>query len=81
MGNGRANRAEDVLWLKQAMQALGRYNDRQERHPYLDRDLHDAIRCYQRDRGLRCDGWLRPGGETERTMRVQLAYLDREDER
>lgn len=80
VGNGRANRLEDVLWLKQALHDLGRYGDRGERHGYLDRELHEAICCYQRDRGLRCDGWLKPGGETERTMRVQLAYLDKEDE-
>lgn len=56
VGNGRTNRPEDVLWVKQALQDLGRYRDRHERHGYLDRDLHEAICCYQRDRGLKCDG-------------------------
>lgn len=32
VGNGRANRLEDVLWLKQALHDLGRYGDRGERH-------------------------------------------------
>lgn len=80
VGNGRANQLGDVLWLKQALRDLGRHCDRGERHGYIDRELHEAICCYQRDRGLRCDGWLKPGGETERTMRVQLAYLDKEDD-
>jgi hypothetical protein len=81
VGNGRANRIEDVLWVKQALHDLGHYRDRHERHGYIDRELHDAICGYQRDRGLKCDGWLRPDGEIERTMRVQLAYLDKEDDR
>lgn len=43
VGNGRANRPEDVLWVKQALHNLGRYCDRDERHAYLDRALHEAI--------------------------------------
>ena len=78
VGNGQANRPEDILWVKQAMCDLGRYTDRHERTGYIDRDLHEAICGYQRDRGLKRDGWMKPNGETERTMRVQLAYLDRE---
>lgn len=37
VGNGRANRLDNVLWLKQALHDLGCYGDRGERHGYLDR--------------------------------------------
>ncbi|MBV1799657.1 peptidoglycan-binding protein [Siccirubricoccus sp. G192] len=53
---------------------LGRYNDR-ERNGYITRALDDAIRGYQRDRGLRRDGYLDPGGETECTLCIELARL------
>lgn len=55
--------------------AAGGYNDRGERHPYIDRGLQNAIEGYQRDRGLRRDGFMAPGGETECTLCVELARL------
>jgi hypothetical protein len=51
-----------VRWVKGALRHLGRYADEPAPHGYMDRELHDAICGYQRDCGLRCDGWLRPGG-------------------
>jgi hypothetical protein len=53
---------------------LGRYWER-ERHCYITRPLDDAIHAYQRDRGLRRDGYLDPGGETECTLCVELARV------
>lgn len=78
VGNCRANALADVRWVKDALERLGRYGDRHERNGYLDRALHEAICGYQRDNGLRCDGWLRPGGETESTIRVELIRLGKE---
>jgi hypothetical protein len=75
VGNGRTNHQTDVRWMKEALQHLGRYCDGPEPHGYIDRELHDAIHAYQRDCGLRCDGWLRPGGETENTLRIELIRL------
>jgi hypothetical protein len=75
VGDCRTNRPEDVLWAKAALHRLGRYNDRGERHPYIDRALHDAILAYQRDRGWRRDGFMAPGGETECTICVELTHL------
>lgn len=74
VGDRRASHPEDVLWLKAALRLLGRYNDR-ERHGYITRALDDAIKGYQRDRGLRRDGYLDPGGETECTLCVELARV------
>ena len=75
VGNGLPNRPGDVLWVKEALQRLGRYNDRGKRHPFIDRELQGAIDGYQWDRGLRRDGFLAPSGETECTLCVELARL------
>lgn len=74
-GNGLPNQPRDVLWVKEALRRLGRYNHGGEPHPYIDRPLNDAILAYQRDRGLRRDGVLIPGGETECALCVELARL------
>jgi Putative peptidoglycan binding domain len=74
VGNGSVNHLEDVIWVKAALHLLGRLNEK-ERHGYITRALDNAIRAYQRDRGLRRDGYLNPGGETECTLCVELARL------
>ena len=74
VGNGRTNHLEDVLWVEAALRLLGRYWER-EPHGYITRALDDAIQAYQRDRGLRRDGYLDPGGETECTLCVELARV------
>jgi Bacterial toxin homologue of phage lysozyme, C-term len=38
----------------------------------IDYPLDGAIRRFQRDNGLRADGFLRPGGPTQRTLLAQL---------
>ncbi len=77
-GNGHVNNSADILWLKDAMQSLGRYNDTGERHGFIDKDLDQAITGYQSDRGLRRDGFLIPMGETEQTIRVELVRLGKD---
>ncbi|MHA1566174.1 MAG: hypothetical protein ACTSX7_12745, partial [Alphaproteobacteria bacterium] len=42
-GNGQVNHVADILWLKDAMQSLGRYDDPIEHHGFIDKDLHEAI--------------------------------------
>lgn len=74
VGDGRTNHPEDVLWLKAALRLLGRYWER-EAHGYITRPLDEAIKGYQRDHGLRRDGYLDPGGETECTLCVELARV------
>jgi hypothetical protein len=75
VGDGLPNDPQDILWLKRALSRLGRYNDRGEAHPFIDRALMNAITGYQRDHGLRRDGMLNPGGETECTICVELKRL------
>lgn len=74
-GNGLPNTSRDILWVKEALRRLGRYNHGGAPHPYIDRTLNEAILNYQRDRGLRRDGYLAPGGETECALCVELARL------
>jgi hypothetical protein len=76
VGNGRDNRQEDVLGVKHAMRSLGRYAEPgYGMTGYLDRPLDDTIRNYQADRGVRVDGYMNPGGETERELDTDLTLL------
>ena len=64
--------------MKDAFQKPGRYNLPGERHGFIDKELHEAIENYQRDSGLKSDGFLTPMGETEKTIRVELIRLGEE---
>jgi hypothetical protein len=77
VGNEQTNAHADILWVKQALRDLGRYNPQRETLPFIDRMLLEAVRAYQRDRGLRVDGLLRPGGPTEACLRVECARVPR----
>ncbi len=60
------NAKQDVIQVKQALAALGRYPlDRtSEPPPFVDTRLVEAIRQLQRDQGLTEDGFIDPEGET-----------------
>jgi hypothetical protein len=76
VGNGRDNRQEDVLGVKRAMRTLGRYAEPgYGMTGYIDQPLDRTIRNYQADRGIRVDGYLNPGGETERELDTNLTLL------
>jgi hypothetical protein len=76
VGSGRDNREEDVLGVKRAMQSLGRYAEPDYGMTgYIDRLLDQTIRNYQADRGVCVDGYLKPGGETERELDTDLTLL------
>ncbi|NBB82827.1 MAG: hypothetical protein GVY28_05415 [Alphaproteobacteria bacterium] len=70
VGDGRPNRPDDVRAVKQALAAAGRFPNDPKRlaEPMIDRDLVDGLIGLQKDRGLKVDGWLVPGGETERAL-------------
>ncbi|MHA1539355.1 MAG: hypothetical protein ACTSXQ_02650 [Alphaproteobacteria bacterium] len=60
---------DDSYNVKNFLSELGALNTgREENTPYADRELFDGIRHYQRGRGLKADGTMKPGGETERDM-------------
>ena len=75
VGNGQSNNQDSIRWTKEALQHLGRYPKSKEITGYIDRPLTEAMGNYQRDRGLKRDGKLLPGGATEQALKVELAYL------
>jgi len=75
VGARGANNAEDVIKIKQALNALGRLPlDRTRRPPpFIDTKTVEAIRAVQRDLGLYDDGYIGPDGETIRAFRDVFA--------
>jgi hypothetical protein len=78
IGDGRPNAERDVRWLVCALADLGRWPEAWTERRYACCELRDAVERYQRNRGLRCDGLLVPGGETERTIVLELVRLGSE---
>ncbi|MCE7887210.1 MAG: hypothetical protein DYH13_06880 [Alphaproteobacteria bacterium PRO2] len=74
IGDMMRNFEDDVLQVKSALEKLGRFGfaSQPEPHKYMTKELDGSIREYQRDRGLKIDGWLRPGGETERSLTREI---------
>ncbi len=74
VGDQRENRPEDVRQVKNVLDRLGYFNFKKEPEPhgYITRKMDEGIRRYQKERGLRVDGWLKPGGETEKALRKDL---------
>lgn len=63
----------DVLRVKSALAALGHYDaPKWGVTPYPDAALYAAIEAFQRARGLRVDGRMKPGGETEAALGQSL---------
>ncbi|MBF0252135.1 MAG: peptidoglycan-binding protein [Alphaproteobacteria bacterium] len=76
--NGRVSRSsncfpEDVLAAKHALNRLGFYDVPEWGiADFPDRQLMEAITAFQKSRGLRVDGAMRPGGETEAAIQGDL---------
>jgi hypothetical protein len=73
VGNGRANREDDVRKVKRAFVALGRMEaPDDEPSGLIDGSLDTAIHGSQRDKGLRVDGFMLLAGPTERSLQDDL---------
>ena len=69
IGRGLSNDQSDVLKLKEFFADTGRLERPQEGfNPFFDGALEGAIEGFQHDNNLKADGFLRPGGETERNI-------------
>jgi len=69
IGDGQISKPEDVLKTRKAL------NDQNIpagdlTRPYIDKSLDNGIRQFQRQNNLKEDGYLNPGGETEKTLRA-----------
>lgn len=76
--HGRVDRStsvdeRDTLQTKSALGELGYYKlPRYGMTPYPDEPMFDGIEAYQRTNKLYVDGVMKPGGETERTIKRGL---------
>jgi hypothetical protein len=79
VGAGRRNRASDVLAAKRSLAWAGAY----PRERAIDTrqvttagsDLFAALRAFQKTNGLKSDGFMRPGGETETALDKLISPL------
>lgn len=70
VGNMMQNDDEDVTHVKNALFASGHRKDPAQ-NGVIDQETDDAIRSFQREKGLKVDGILKPGGETEEALRKE----------
>jgi Bacterial toxin homologue of phage lysozyme, C-term len=76
VGNGRENRPRDVVRVKTVFRRLGRVEKPEHGFSgFIDGPLDGAIRSFQRANNLRQDGFLRPGGPTQRQLQSQLRRI------
>lgn len=71
VGNNLENEEKDVLAIKNRLHSAGYFdlNEGAEPHGYITKQMDGAIRSFQSANGLRVDGILNPGGETESALR------------
>jgi peptidoglycan hydrolase-like protein with peptidoglycan-binding domain len=67
VGNNFENQEADVLRVKGALSNLGHYKKKIE-NGIIDQELDSAIHSFQREKGLKVDGYMNPGGETEQSI-------------
>lgn len=65
----------DLMETKRALSDLGYYDVPPHRgiDDWTDDATFDGIKRFQQDNGLKVDGFMRPGGPTERAMNTSLA--------
>ncbi|MCB1532009.1 MAG: peptidoglycan-binding protein [Alphaproteobacteria bacterium] len=70
VGNNLENDEGDVLETKKRLNRLGFFEKEQDPNGIITRDLDNGIKNFQKENGLRVDGLMFPGGETERALMV-----------
>jgi len=77
VGNGLANKEHDVKTAKRALGALDYMPENPFDDPagFIDERMERSLRRFQEDNGLKPDGWMRPGGETETALREAVSKL------
>lgn len=83
VGNMRKNDEDDVQRMKGIFSNLGYYK-RPVENGIIDQELDTAIHTFQKDKDLKVDGYMNPGGETEgaliRTIMSKAADNKKENE-
>lgn len=77
VGAGQTNPAAGVLETKKALAWAGYYPPSRANRPdpTPDEDMTWGLASFQRDFGLKQDGYMRPGGETETSLNALIAPL------
>jgi hypothetical protein len=76
IGQGRRNIGADVLAARRALAWTGNLaRERALTETRAGGDLFDALKRFQQSAGVKADGWMRPGGETERALEKSIAPL------
>ncbi len=80
VGNNMTNDEDAVFNVKDTLSSFDRFEE-EEPNGFITRDLDNSIKGFQRDNGLRVDGILRPGGETENGLvrGLEQRRADQED--
>lgn len=67
---------EDVLKTKDALSALGHYQEPEGGStPWPDTPMFEGLKTFQKDQGLKPDGLMKPGGPTEKALRASTGPL------
>ena len=73
VGRGLDNDTDDVKVARAVTRALdGEEVSLEALSPYMDAEVEDGIRAFQKKHGLREDGIILPDGETERNMIARI---------
>jgi len=79
VGNNFDNEDEDVRQVRRGLEEAGYFNEGEKEREdsgrelgIITRNLDAGIRRFQRDNGLKEDGYLKPGGETESALAKRL---------
>lgn len=70
VGNNRENQRDDVLRVKSKLSENGMFDffTSPEPHEYITEKMDGAIKTFQKEKGMKVDGFLLPDGETEKAL-------------
>lgn len=71
VGNMMDNDGEDVKWVKNALY-IANHRETPAQNGIIEQDTDNAIRSFQKEKGLKIDGVMKPGGETEIALKKEL---------
>ncbi len=74
VGNMMKNDEDDVINVKNALHRLG-YRAEPAQNGIIEQETDEGIRSFQREKGLKVDGYLMPEGETENAFKTALKTL------
>ena len=77
IGNNRTNDPDDIVKTKRHLNKLG-YFDEDTEVPFITKEMENGIIKYQKDKKLKIDGVMKPGGETERSIFEELTLTPAE---